>query len=100
MTRYIPKRFLITVAIYFGIGLLIGLWVTQDIAAEDFAIGALCSTEQSCFTSNAYLIPAVAIVWPIFAVYQPLVLLLVVAALAASIWFMNRKKPVITSQKK
>jgi hypothetical protein len=88
------------VAVYIGIGLIIGTFAAFDIAGEDAAIGFFCTTREACLSHNAYLIPAVMVIWPVFAVYQPIVQLIVVIALAVAIWLMNRKKSFSTSPHK
>lgn len=92
LKRYIPKTLLLGILLYAIIGLLVGIVAMRDIASEDFATGKLCTTLHDCFSNSAYIVPAVMVIWPIFAFSQPLVIPAIVVLLGVMIWIMNRKK--------
>ena len=90
--KYISRRFLLGLGLYVFFGIIVGVLATFDIAHEDFVIGQLCTSQHVCFANNAYIIPAAAVIWPIFVLSQPLVGAVLIIFLLIVAWLMNRKK--------
>lgn len=95
--KYISHRVMFALGLYILFGIIVGTMATIDIANEDLAIGKLCTSQQSCFANNAYVIPASAVIWPIFVLSQPLVGALLIVFLLIVAWLVNRKKPSASS---
>lgn len=94
--KYFSRRVLFALGLYIFFGIIVGVFATVDIAREDLVIGKLCTSQHMCFANNAYIIPASAVIWPIFVLSQPLVGAILIVFLLIVAWLVNRKKPDVS----
>ena len=65
MHKIISKKVFIGLLLYFFIGTGLGVFITNDLAREDVAIGKICQTYEECFVENSLVIILLALAWPL-----------------------------------